>query len=403
MRIRYFILGLAVAASTTMAAQTKKNSSKDKEATSDSNSGNNIVSNPGFEVGDGGIKTLKAVGMLNTFCPEWGTPNKTSADLYHVESKSPKTAAPANDYGTQMPYEGNSYAGVRAYSKDPKKSRTYLQAKFPKKLTKDKLYCVKFNVSLADNSKFAVNNFGVFISDRKIQNANDFALSYQPQILEKTNKVINTTEAWETICGTYLATGNEEYFIIGAFGQDDKLKVEKPKKGSGSTGIAQNDAYYFIDGIEIIEVEANSQCTCGRVQALEPDLIYSRASAKPIDAKPAQIIDATTVWFAFLSTEIAGMFDAELDEVAELLKANAGMNLELTAHSETDEVNEAKINRQYNDIASKRAEAVKQALVERGIAASRITVVSKDNTAPATDRTTPMGKAQNRRVEFKVK
>lgn len=402
MRIRYFILGLAVAVSTTMAAQTKKTTSKDKDAKSEA--GNvNLVSNPGFEVGDGGIKTLKGFGMLTQFCPEWGTPNKTSADLYHVESKSTKTSAPTNDYGNQMPYEGNSYAGVRAYTKDPKKTRTYLQAKFPKKLTKDKLYCVKFNISLADNSKFAVNNFGVFISDRKIQNPNDFALTYQPQILEKTNKVINTTDAWETICGTYLATGNEEYFIIGAFGQDDKLKVEKPKKAPGSTGIAQNDAYYYIDGIEIIEVEANSQCTCGRTQTLEPDLIYSRSSAKPIDAKPTQIIESATVWFAFLSAEIPSMFDNELDEVAELMKANKDINLELIAHSETDEVNEAKINRQYNDMAGKRGEAVKQALVERGVAASRITVVSKDNSAPATDKTTPIGKAQNRRVEFKVK
>jgi hypothetical protein len=46
-------------------------------------------------------------------------------------------------------------------------------------------------VSLAELSKFAVNNIGVFISDRKVQNATDYALTFTPQVLEKNNKVIN--------------------------------------------------------------------------------------------------------------------------------------------------------------------------------------------------------------------
>jgi len=215
MNMRYYILGLLIIFSASITAQTsKKTATKGKEEVAEVDA-SNLSPNPGFEVGDGGIKALKAVSMLTEFCPEWFSPNKTSADLYHVESKSSKTAAPANDYGNQMPYEGSSYAGVRAYTKDPKKIRTYLQAKFKKKLTKDKIYCIKFNVSLSDNSKFAVNNFGVFISDRKIANANDFALSYQPQILEKTNKVLNTSDTWETVCASYVARGDEEYFILG--------------------------------------------------------------------------------------------------------------------------------------------------------------------------------------------
>lgn len=404
MKMRYYILGLFIVFSTSLVAQTsKKTATKGKETAVAEVDATNLSPNPGFEVGDNGIKTLKAVSMLSDFCPEWFSPNKTSADLYHVESKSSKTAAPANDYGNQMPYEGSSYAGVRAYTKDPKKIRTYLQAKFKKKLTKDKIYCIKFNVSLSDNSKFAVNNFGVFISDRKIANANDFALTYQPQILEKTNKVLNTSDTWETVCASYVARGDEEYFILGAFGLDDKLKVEKVKRTAGSTGTPQNDAYYYIDGIEVIEVEANSQCNCGKANAQEPDLIYSRASAKSIDAKPSEVIANTSVWFAFLSAEVPDMFTTEIAEIAALVKANGNLNLELIGHSETDEINEAKINRQYNDMAMRRAQAVKEILIANGANESRISIKSSEDTAPATDKTTPMGKAQNRRVEFKLK
>jgi len=243
MKMRYYILGLLMVICLATEAQTKKTATKDKSENSQSDNSDpkNLVSNPGFEVEDGGIKSLKAVSMLKDFCPEWDTPNKTSADLYHVESKSSKTSAPANDYGNQMPsandygnqmpFEGNSYAGIRAYTKDPKKFRTYLQGKFPKKLEKD--YCVKFNISLSDNSKFAVNNFGVFVSDRKISSANDFALTLQPQILENNNKVLNTMDTWEAVCATYMARGNEEYFVIGAFGLDDKFTIEKVKRAPG--------------------------------------------------------------------------------------------------------------------------------------------------------------------------
>ncbi len=404
MKMRYYLLGVLMIASTMLQAQTKKGSSKDKEAKpQETETKMNLVSNPGFEVEDGGVKTLKAPGMLKDFCPEWISPNKANADLYHVESKSTKTSAPANDYGTQAPLDGNSYAGIRAYTKDPKKTRTYIQGKFAKKMTKDKMYCFKFNISLADNSKFAVNNVGFFISDRKISNPNDYSLTYTPQIVEKTNKVLKTTEAWESVCASYIATGNEEYFILGSFGPDDKLKVEKMKKAPGASGTPQNDAYYYIDGLEIIEVEANSQCNCGSPLALEPDLIYSRSSAKNPDAKPAQIIGNKSVWFAFLSNEVSGMFDADISEIAELMKANPQINIELVGHSETDEINEAKINRQYNDMANKRAKMVKDALVQAGVEESRITLSSKDDTAPATDKTTPLARAQNRRVEFIVK
>lgn len=403
MKMRYYILGLIMVFSSTIIAQTKKTPTKGKDSNETTNSAaNNLSPNPGFEANDG-IKTLKVTGQLKEFCPQWGSPNKTSADLYHVESKSTKTAAPINDYGNQMPYEGNSYAGVRAYTKDAKKYRTYLQAKFNQRLSKDKIYCFKFNISLSDNSKFAVNNFGVFISDRKISNANDFALSYEPQILDKNNKVLNTTETWETICGSYMAKGNEEYFIIGSFGIDDKLKVEKMKKAPGATGVAQNDAYYYIDGIEIFEVEANSQCSCGKAQANEPDLIYSRSSAKMVDAKPAQVIESTAVWFSFLSAEVPSMFDPEIATIAELMNANKNLSIELIGHSETDEINEAKINRQFHDMAHKRSQAVKELLVASGVEESRVSITSKDDSTPATDKTTPMGKAQNRRVEFRVK
>jgi outer membrane protein OmpA-like peptidoglycan-associated protein len=61
------------------------------------------------------------------------------------------------------------------------------------------------------------------------------------------------------------------------------------------------------------------------------------------------------------------------------------------------------VNPLYAEMAKKRAEAVKTALVNAGVSADRITVTSKDDTSPANTKATPMAKAQNRRVELIAK
>ncbi|MFM7728807.1 MAG: OmpA family protein, partial [Flavobacteriales bacterium] len=117
----------------------------------------------------------------------------------------------------------------------------------------------------------------------------------------------------------------------------------------------------------------------------------------------SEIVNSTSVWFSYLSVEIPSMFEAELLEVAKLLQANPGMKVELTGHTDNDEQGETKTKKIYVGLALRRAEAIKKFLVDNGVTATSITVVGKDNTVPATDKTTPMGKAQNRRVVFQVK
>jgi OOP family OmpA-OmpF porin len=163
------------------------------------------------------------------------------------------------------------------------------------------------------------------------------------------------------------------------------------------------DSYYYLDKIEIMEVEAQSQCFCGKTEDRDPDLIYSRSSAKGLDLKPAQIVAATTVWYSFLSKDIPSMFDADLEDLVKVLKENPTMNLEIVGHSDTDEMNEAKVNRHYVGLAQSRADGIRNYLVAAGVEPERITTVTKDNTVLANIKPTPLGKAQNRRVEFTVK
>jgi outer membrane protein OmpA-like peptidoglycan-associated protein len=402
MKIKFLVFA-ALLLTVHMSYAQKKGSEKAKvEEESDyEEDDSNLVPNGGFE--NASLKNLKDVGQLTSFATPWDAPTKASADLFNVNMKSPKVGAPLNYMGTQDPYNGDNYAGFRGFTKDPKKNRSYLQVKLKEKMAKNQLYCVKFNISVAELSKVSVNNVGMFISDRKVNNDNFNALTFDPQIKEKNNKPITTMDGWETICGTFIGTGQEEYIIIGAFGTENQLKQEKLKKPVGVTGVVSADAYYYIDNIEIVAVDAQSQCFCGKAEDKEPDLIYSRASAKTLDMKPVDQINNTAVWFSYLSADIPEQFLPELDELATLLKANPSISLSLTGHCEVSENLEAKVNTYYTNTGAKRAEAVKSYLTKSGVDASKIEVINASADKPATDRTTPLAKAQNRRVEFKVK
>jgi outer membrane protein OmpA-like peptidoglycan-associated protein len=371
-----------------------------------------IITNGNFD--DFEAKELKAAGLV-TLAKPWMSPNDSKGDLFSKEVKSMKFKIPANEHGFQDALSGSSYAGFRAYSKDKdvKKSRTYLQIKLNQKLVKGQQYCIRYSLSLSDLSKFAVNNVGVYISEKKLQFTNSNAIMVEPQITISDNIAVNITDGWENICGTYTAVGGEEYIVIGGFGAEDKMKVEKMKKsadtdkkmkaaGITSTTVS-NDAYYYIDNVDIVPVEAKSQCDCAKKSKPQAQFIYSSSVARATGAKPADIINATVVYFAGLSEFIPGQFDSNIEETAALLKANPALNIELIGHSDVDETAEAKLDEEVANMAQKRAISVKEALVGYGISASRISVSFVDDSQLANTFNSPSGHAQNRRVVFKVK
>ena len=363
----------------------------------------NLISDSSFELEDAALlKNLKSYELLTTTFKTWGTPNLTSADLFNTSVKSTKTAIPKNDFGIEEPLDGKGYAGFRAFTKDPKKYRTYLQGKFPKKLTKDKRYCIRFNVSLADLSKWGVNNIGMFLSDRKVQNNNDYALTFVPQITAAGNAPVMENQGWEKICGNYIASGKEEYFIIGCFGEEAVLQMEKNKKPANIEGNIIPEAYYYLDKIEVNEIDDPSACYCGKAEDQQAALIFSRSRDLSAEPKAEEVISKTTVWFAYLLTEVPAMFDEDLASVVKAMQENPTLRIQLSGHCDDDEFAEAKIKSEYAGMGLMRANAIKDYLIDKGIESSRIMIESKDNNSPGSTMKTPLGKAQNRRVTFSV-
>lgn len=364
----------------------------------------NLVPNGDFEKAQ--TKTLKNPGMFQDLCESWYTATKAPADLFAEGIKSEKVAIPVNSFGKQDAASGDIYAGFRAYTTDKKTSRSYLAVQFTEPLEKDQMYCVEFKISLADLSKFGVNYIGAHISDRKIVQPNTGSIIQDLNaisIKDQGNKAMVNMDGWETVCGTVIGSGREQYLIIGCFGADADLKIEKTKKPKDVVGVQAFHAYYFVDDVRVVAVEAKSQCACSPDAERAPDLIYGQASVPNENAKGDEIIGSSAVYFASLKKTFTQAGEESLNKIVEILKANPTWKLDVMGHCDNDEFDEAKINTRYANMGEQRANAIADYLKSKGIDASRISVVSKENNDPANTRPTDLSRAQNRRVTFKVK
>ena len=124
---------------------------------------NNLVLNPSFESIDGKLKKLTQINIAK----DWDSPTALKADLFS-SSISGDIAVPRNIYGKEFAKDGQNYAGILGYSYNNKKPRTYLQSKLVKPLASGLEYCVTIHVSLADLSKYAIDNIGIHFSDEQI-------------------------------------------------------------------------------------------------------------------------------------------------------------------------------------------------------------------------------------------
>ena len=95
------------------------------------------------------------------------------------------------------------------------------------------------------------------------------------------------------------------------------------------------------------------------------------------------------------SAEILPSSEEILNQAYNTLADNPDIKVEIQGY--TDNVG----NRNYNlKLSQKRAEAVKQWLVDKGIAADRMTAKGYGPENPVGDNSTEAGRQQNRRIEF---
>lgn len=103
------------------------------------------------------------------------------------------------------------------------------------------------------------------------------------------------------------------------------------------------------------------------------------------------------IHFAYNSDKIAASSNKNLDNTADVLKKYP--NNKVTVKGYTDSLGDPLYN---IDLSQRRAQAVANALVARGVKAENVTAIGFGSASPIATNKTAAGRAQNRRVELQI-
>jgi outer membrane protein OmpA-like peptidoglycan-associated protein len=132
-------------------------------------------------------------------------------------------------------------------------------------------------------------------------------------------------------------------------------------------------------------------------QAKTAALAKELADLKAQQTNRGLVLTVGDVLFATGKAEVAAGGMRSIDKLAEWLKKNPTRNLLIEGH--TDNTGAEDFNQK---LSQQRADAVKDALVSRGVGSDRITTKGYGPKYPVVANDTPAGRQQNRRVEVVV-
>lgn len=121
----------------------------------------------------------------------------------------------------------------------------------------------------------------------------------------------------------------------------------------------------------------------------------------PVPTKSAEVTAAGTWIYKDIQFEVNKSALKEssyptLDEIADALKVQPGLNIEIQGHTDSTG------NHDYNvGLSHKRAQSVRAYLISKGVDSSRMTSIGYGPDRPVASNTTKEGRARNRRVEIK--
>lgn len=321
----------------------------------------------------------------------WSNANEGTVDLFEKGACKSGVGIDQNFMGTQSS-DGNNYAGIIAYYDDQRvnllntfssievqgekaygRYSEYLQGELIQELSAGKAYTFSFKVSLAELSARAVKGLGAYFSNEKQNYKTNSSIDAVPQITSQ--ELIKTTDGWVEVKGTFTAKGGEKFVSIGAF--KDHFTAEKIVPEN------QNDykkAYYYIYGPTLLPADGSS------------------GSGNPIanfeEIKSGKKVIFLTLSFESGKAKITSQSYEEIDACAKFLNNNPEINVQIDGH--TDAVGAADANQRLSE---ERSKAVKEYLVNKGIATSRMSTVGYGESKPL-DTSGGEANPRNRRIEL---
>lgn len=349
----------------------------------------NLVPNPSFESNRG---LPSEIGQFNLAHP-WNTyaPGNQPADYFNRSSSRPRTAVPVNFIGTQEARSGDAYAGILLYINSKDEYTEFIQVQLTEPLEAGRTYYAEMHVSLADNSRFAIDGLGMYVGERAPLLAQGGYAGYTPQVWNPAKEIISEKNEWVKISGTFAAKGGERVLTIGNFWPRNKTAAKKVKSAS-KVRDPYDYAYYYVDDVRLVLAE-------GGLPPAEAPVVVQRE--EEVAYFPKEKLDKPVVLqnvgFEVDKATLLPESVAELQQLHAFLQQNQHLIIFLTGH--TDNTHTPAYNRQLSEA---RATAVKDWLVEQGISPNRLRTKGYGHTQPLADNSTEEGRQRNRRVEFSV-
>lgn len=159
---------------------------------------------------------------------------------------------------------------------------------------------------------------------------------------------------------------------------------------------ASNEQYYSEKQTVSMEYEGETDTLRFALQPLpKPVVIDTPIIDIPIKVGTKVVLH--NLFFATNKTQILPESEGALNDLAAFMTQHDALVIRITGHTDAVGSDEA------NQILSEgRANAVRDELIKRGIAAERIEAEGKGESEPIADNATEEGRAKNRRVEFTI-
>ncbi len=169
---------------------------------------------------------------------------------------------------------------------------------------------------------------------------------------------------------------------------------------SGAAATAGPDGTFTLtapSGSRVVKAEAPGYIAETQTVIVPENGAVSASFSLGKALESGQVLTFANIYFDSGSATLKAESYPVLNEIAELLIANQGVSVQVCGHTDSD--GSESLNQ---SLSERRAASVKTYLVSRGVGASYLSTIGYGESSPVAPNTTPEGKAQNRRIEFRV-
>lgn len=204
----------------------------------------NLVPNSSFELTTDCPTTLDQVYLA----PPWFKPTLGSSDVFSSCSTG-WVGVPQSTTGFEYARTGNNYAAFVATLPGVMGDyREYIEVRLTSPLLAGQKYLVNFYLSFADSMQIATDDIGIYFSEDSLYDYTSIAfIPTIPQVENPSGFFITNKNGWTEVAGDYIATGGENFIVIGNFKNNVSTDTTYVPGGSPNSW-----SYYFIDDVSVV-------------------------------------------------------------------------------------------------------------------------------------------------------